>query len=145
MLHVTSTAFVEGGDLPSRFTCAGPGVSPPLSWNAPPAGTAEQAIIVDDPDAPSGTFVHWVLTALAVSRHAIAEGERPPGSVQGPTSRGLGGYVPPCPPPGQRHRYRFTVLALGQHVALGPNAFVDEQQLGRAAIAEGTLTAQFGR
>lgn len=145
LLRVTSPAFADGGTLPNEFTCSGSGISPPLQWTSPPRGTLEIAVIVDDPDAPGGTFVHWILTGLDPSRHLLQQGERPAGSVVGPTSIGQRRYVPPCPPVGTRHRYRFTVAALGRHVTLGNNALVAETMLGRAAVAQGTLIAWFNR
>lgn len=139
-LQVSSPAFGEGAAIPERFTCKGANVSPPLAWSDPPAGTTSLAIVVDDPDAPSGTFLHWVLTGLTPERRSLGEGERPPGITEGDNGAGRPGYTGPCPPPGRPHHYRFSVYALPS-----PPSRPTPDDIRSAAIAEGTLTATFAR
>jgi Raf kinase inhibitor-like YbhB/YbcL family protein len=146
-LRVSSPALAEGATVPTRFTCAGADVSPPLAWSGTPPGTDELAVIVDDPDAPGGTFVHWVLFGLDPDLTALAEGKLPAGARQAPNSAGGGGYKGPCPPPGPAHRYRFTVYALGQRLSLagGAGTSAAVEAIERAAIARGRLSATFAR
>ena len=113
---LTSTAFNEGQAIPSVYTCEGKDISPPLAWTAPPAGTKSLALISDDPDAPMGTWVHWVLYNLPPSVRRFPEafptdGELPDGTLQGRTDFGRTGYGGPCPPSGT-HRYFFKLYAL---------------------------------
>lgn len=139
-LTVTSSAFGEGQPVPAEFTCSGSNVSPPLSWTDPPSGTTSFAIVVDDPDAPSGTFLHWLITGIGPERRSIAPGERPAGVVEGSNGAGRPGYTGPCPPAGPAHHYRFSVYALP-----APPAGLDPAAVRAAALAEGTLTGTFAR
>ena len=116
-LDLTSSAFQEGGTIPKKYTCEGADVSPPLQWGDPPAGTRSYALIADDPDAPAGTWVHWVLYNLPADLRGLAEGipssERlPNGALHGMTDFRRVGYGGPCPPPGKPHRYYFRLYAL---------------------------------
>jgi Raf kinase inhibitor-like YbhB/YbcL family protein len=116
---VTSTAFAEGGDIPTHFTCEGEDVSPPLAWTDPPEGTKSIALIADDPDAPKKTFGHWVLYNLPPATRDLPEGTKvtpsgptaPSGALTGDNDFGHNAYGGPCPPSG-RHRYVFKVYAL---------------------------------
>ncbi|MFQ5887136.1 MAG: YbhB/YbcL family Raf kinase inhibitor-like protein [Candidatus Hydrothermarchaeales archaeon] len=124
---LTSEGFEDGGDIPARYTCDGEDVSPPLSWGDPPEGTVSLALIMDDPDAPFGTFSHWVLFNIPVGTRALPEGVSKDevlsdGSVQGRTDFGDTGYGGPCPPPGKPHTYRFILYALDEDLDLGPGA-----------------------
>lgn len=124
---LTTTAFSPDGDIPSRFTCDGPDLSPALAWADPPGKTASFALICDDPDAPAGTWVHWVLYHMPASARALAEGvpkrERlEDGSIQGKTDFGRVGYGGPCPPRGGPHRYFFKLYALDTKTGLPPGA-----------------------
>jgi len=115
-MNLTSTSF-QGSQIPAKFTCSGVGISPQLAWSAPPAGTASLALIVTDPDAPRGTFVHWVLYDLPAQTRALPEGvpnqsQLADGSRQGRSDFDETGYGGPCPPPGSRHHYHFTLYAL---------------------------------
>jgi Raf kinase inhibitor-like YbhB/YbcL family protein len=121
-LVLTSTAFANDGDIPVQYSCAGEGVSPPLAWKGVPKGTKELALVVDDPDAPSGTFTHWVLAGITPSTTSIAQGATPPGAYVGNASTGRPGYVPMCPPAGPAHHYVFTLYALKKKVELPPGA-----------------------
>ena len=123
---VTSSAFHEGDTIPVKYTCSGAGMSPPMAWSGLPNGTGSVAAVVDDPDAPGRTFVHWVVTGLPPAQTSLAEGSS--------------GFRPPCPPPGSKpHRYRFSVYALKQAGPTTPDT------IRAAAVASGTLTATFSR
>src|SRR5258708_31757473 len=122
-LQISSTAFSPGEAIPKKFTCEGPDVSPQLKWNDPPANAQSIALIMDDPDAPAGTWVHWVLYDLPGNVRELAEGvakqeQLPSGARQGRNDFGKIGYGGPCPPPGQPHRYFFKLYALDTHLGL---------------------------
>jgi Raf kinase inhibitor-like YbhB/YbcL family protein len=140
-ISVTSSAFADGATIPEEFTCHGAGTSPPLSWTGLPPGTRSVAVVVLDPDAPSGTFVHWVLVAISPAQQELATGTPPPGTMQARNSAGDRGWTPPCPPSGTHH-YRFTVYALDRpaDVLDGADPETAVRAVQDAAIAEGTLT-----
>jgi Raf kinase inhibitor-like YbhB/YbcL family protein len=122
--QITSPAFTAGGPIPSRFSCQGQDISPPLTWGEPPAGTRSFALVMDDPDAPTGTWDHWVLFDLPPDTRDLPEGvaadqTRPDGSRHGLNSWRRVGYGGPCPP-GGRHRYFFTLYALDALLGLSP-------------------------
>jgi Raf kinase inhibitor-like YbhB/YbcL family protein len=146
-ITVSSPAFAAGGAIPRRFTCMGENVSPPLAWSGVPAGTVEVAVVVDDPDAPRGTYVHWVVVGIDPAHTELAEGALPPGSRQGRNSAGKAAYSGPCPPGGPPHHYRFTVYALKSKVEVGndttPEAAI--ATIESAATARGRLVGTFGR
>lgn len=115
--RIESSAFKQGATIPNRYTCQGENVSPPLVWANPPAGARSFALIVEDPDAPAGTWIHWVVYNLPAQARAVDENtpklaELPNGALQGMTSFGSVGYGGPCPPPGRAHRYFFRLYAL---------------------------------
>ena len=119
VIALSSTAFEPSAAIPGKYTCTGENISPALAWTAPPSGTKSIALIMDDPDAPSGTWVHWVIYNLPPEISGLPEGasqasapakQIPQGAVQGPTSFGRPGYGGPCPPSGQ-HRYFFHLYA----------------------------------
>jgi Raf kinase inhibitor-like YbhB/YbcL family protein len=119
-----STAFIDGGMMPSRYTCDGRNVSPPLSWEEAPAETRTYALICDDPDAPSGDWVHWVIYDLPPNLHGLPEGVAtvkvlPDGSKQGINDSVKIGYDGPYPP-GGTHRYYFKLYALDASPGLAP-------------------------
>jgi Raf kinase inhibitor-like YbhB/YbcL family protein len=146
-LVLTSPAFADGATLPVEFTCSGAGGSPPLAWKGVPKRTKQLALVVDDPDAPNGTFTHWVVAGITRSTRAIGAGEEPSGSFGGNTSIGRPGYFPPCPPAGPAHRYVFTLYALRKKVDLAPGAdaaALDEAMRGRI-LARAELVGRFGR
>jgi len=127
-LKLTSPAFADHTTLPTRFTCNGAGISPPLAWHGAPRTTRGYALILIDPDAPNPqhppthTFVHWVVTYLPAGVHALAadQSTSPPVTRRaGINSTGHPGYTPPCPPAG-RHRYIFTLYALDTAARLVP-------------------------
>lgn len=111
-LKITSPAFGEGQPIPKPFTCDGANASPPLEWSGVPAGAKALALIVDDPDAPSGLFTHWIVVNLPPHTSSLPEGAKalPAGSGQGVNDFGKVGYGGPCPPKG-RHRYVFHLYA----------------------------------
>lgn len=126
-LSLSSSAFKEGDKIPVKYTCDGEDVSPPLIWGEPPQKTQAFALIVDDPDAPSGIFTHWVLFNIPANVRELEENvparERlENGILQGKNDFGRIGYSGPCPPRGPAHRYRFTVYALDKPLDLKPGA-----------------------
>jgi Raf kinase inhibitor-like YbhB/YbcL family protein len=151
-LAVTSTAFGDGEAIPARFTCDGQEVSPPLAWVAGDGadGVAAQpaawALVVDDPDAPGGTFVHWVVLDIPSRTHAVATGSVPSGATQAQTSAGSASYAGPCPPSGTHH-YRFTVYALSAATGLPDGAPTDDalDAIRAKADAQGTLVGTYSR
>jgi Raf kinase inhibitor-like YbhB/YbcL family protein len=115
-MQLTSQAFEAGGMIPAKYTCDGPDVSPSLSWTDPPAGIKTYALISDDPDAPVGTWVHWVLWNIPADAGGLEENlpktaSLPNGAQQGTTDFRRIGYGGPCPPSGT-HRYFFKLYAL---------------------------------
>ena len=117
-MELISTAFSQGGDIPSRYTCEGDDTAPPLQWRGVPDGTRSLALIVDDPDAPDPahpqrTWVHWVLYDIPPSASGLSETGKPlpEGTREGVNDWGRPGYGGPCPPIG-RHRYFFKLYAL---------------------------------
>jgi hypothetical protein len=115
-IKITSSAFQDGGLIPAKYTCDGADVSPPLQWDNVPQGAKSIALICDDPDAPMGTFVHWVIFGLPAETRQLAEKVAadktlPSGARQGTSGFGRVGYGGPCPPSGT-HRYFFKIYAL---------------------------------
>ena len=141
-MKVTSSAFEDGGMIPAKYTCDGADISPPLSWEGVPEGTMSIALISDDPDAPVGTWVHWVLFNLPGETRELpenipAEETLANGAKQGTTDFGTVGYGGPCPPSGT-HRYFFKVYALDTEIALESGA--DKSKLLKAM--EGRILGQ---
>jgi Raf kinase inhibitor-like YbhB/YbcL family protein len=115
-IKITSPAFEEGGLIPKKYTCDGSNVSPPLRWNSVPDGTESIAIICEDPDAPSGTWMHWILFNLPAECRELAENIPDDETLHDSTRQGINdfgsiGYSGPCPPWGI-HRYFFKIFAL---------------------------------
>ncbi|MGI5158434.1 YbhB/YbcL family Raf kinase inhibitor-like protein [Microbispora sp. CA-102843] len=136
-LKVSTPAFAEGAEIPSKYVCArqgGQDVSPPLAWSGVPGSARELAIVVNDPDAPGGTYIHWIVTGIPVSETSAPEG-RAPGKVL-PGSDGKAAYAGPCPPSGVHH-YHFIVYALRGPIAPGGDATAVHQRIKDAAIASG--------
>ena len=112
-MEITSSAFSEGDTVPVRFTCDGDDVSPPLAWSGVPDGAAELRLSIRDPDAPSGTFTHWLVTGVDPTVSEVREGAVPAGGREQENGFGRAGYGGPCPPPGRgAHRYVFRIEAL---------------------------------
>jgi len=149
---LTSKAFDNGGNIPKKFTCDGPDVSPALAWNDPPVGTRSLALISDDPDAPMGTWVHWVAFDIPAGTRELPEGvaktaDLPGGGRQGRTDFGRVGYGGPCPPPGKPHRYYFKLYALDAQLSLKPGstkADVEKAMKGHI-LAQAELMGRYGR
>ena len=140
-MELRSSAFRNGADIPVKHTCDGNDSSPPLTWAKAPAETQAFALIVDDPDAPVGTWVHWVIYDLPADARELPEGiatteTLADGSKQGVNDFRKTGYGGPCPPPGPAHRYFFKLYALKAPTGLKPRA--TKQRL-LAAIKEHTL------
>lgn len=145
-LAITSPAFADGQPIPAKYTADGANISPELTVANPPAGTACFALIVDDPDAPMGTWVHWVAWNIPASTTKIPEGRLPAGSLEGRNSWGRTGYGGPSPPSGT-HRYHFKLYALDRPLELARTA--DKQTLidameGRV-LARAQLTGTYRR
>lgn len=143
-LRVTSPAFAEGKGIPAKYSCDGANVSPPLSWSGVPAGAKSLVLVVDDPDAPSGTYVHWILGGLAPSTRSLAENAVPAGAWQAPNSADDRAYTGPCPPNGTHH-YRFTLYALSSPIASDVSRGETLARIGDAALASGRLTGTYQR
>ena len=125
--EMKSPAFAQGKMIQKKYTCDGTDVSPPLTWNEPPSGTKGFALIADDPDAPMGTWVHWVVYDLPVGARQLAEGvpkqeTLPDGTKQGSNDFRRIGYGGPCPPAGPVHRYFFKLYAVDKKIGLPPGA-----------------------
>ncbi|MCG7855180.1 MAG: YbhB/YbcL family Raf kinase inhibitor-like protein [Methanoregulaceae archaeon] len=151
-LVLTSDAFPANGTIPVQYTCDGQGESPSLAWNNAPAGTRSFALILEDPDAPAGTFTHWVLYNIPGERRELPSSiasvqELPGGEMQGINSNRKTGYIGPCPPPASTHRYILTVWALDDRMNLSGN--VDADKLRKAMeghiLATGQLTGTYMR
>lgn len=143
-LTVTSSAFDDGAAIPPRYSCKGESISPPLTWSGVGNDARSVALVVDDPDAPGGTFTHWVVFNIDPATRSIAAGAVPPGAAQARNSAGHAAYDGPCPPSGTHH-YRFTVYVLRSPLTV-PNGGDRDQVLTaiRAkALATGTLTGTF--
>jgi Raf kinase inhibitor-like YbhB/YbcL family protein len=151
-LLLQSRAFTQGGTIPKQFTCDGRSISPSLSWSSPPARTQSLALIVNDPDAPSGNFTHWVLYNLPPQTRTLTEGlpakdQLPDGSQQGMNDNDSTGYWGPCPPGGSPHRYVFTLYALDTRLTLPqvPDAKHLTAAMKGHVLASGQLMAHYVR
>ena len=152
-IEVTSSAFAEGARIPTRYTCDGEDASPPLKWTGVPQAAKSIALIADDPDAPGGTWIHWVLYGLSPDTTGLPEGlpktnELLSGARHGGTDFGRNEYGGPCPPPGHgAHRYYFKVYALDAEIGLaagGTKQDVLEAMKGKI-LAEGQLMGTYLR
>jgi Raf kinase inhibitor-like YbhB/YbcL family protein len=144
-ITVSSAAFTEGGDIPRRYTCDGQDLSPPLSFAGVPSDARELALLVEDPDAPGGTFVHWVAWGIDAAKSGLAEGETAPGS--GTNDFGRPGYGGPCPPRGPAHRYVFSVFAVSDPLNLAAGASADDlrRALAGRVVADGRVAGRYTR
>ena len=144
-MKITSSAFQEGGNIPSKFTCDAGDSSPPLRIAEIASGAKTLALVVDDPDAPSGLFTHWIVWNISPQTNAIAEGSAPQG-VQGTNDFGKSGYGGPCPPSGT-HRYYFKIFALDRELNLPSGT--KRNQLDAAikghVVARGELMGRYSR
>jgi Raf kinase inhibitor-like YbhB/YbcL family protein len=147
-----TTAFVDGNGIPKKYTCDDVDVSPALNWNDAPTGTQSFALIADDPDAPVGTWTHWIIWNIPAKTMALAEGvakmgESGDGARQGRNDFKRIGYGGPCPPPGKPHRYFFKLYALD--TKLDVKAGASRNELERAmkghVLSQTKLMGTYGR
>jgi Raf kinase inhibitor-like YbhB/YbcL family protein len=150
--QLSSASFVASQMIPKKFSCEGPDTSPELSWKGVPSAAKSLALIMDDPDAPAGTWVHWVLYNLPASTTELAEGVEKQekianGTLQGRNSFGKVGYGGPCPPPGTPHRYFFKFYALDIKLDLKAGASKDdlEQAMKGHILGQTELVGKYGR
>jgi Raf kinase inhibitor-like YbhB/YbcL family protein len=146
-LQLRSDAFQDGEIIPKEFTCEGRDVPPPLDWSQPPKGTASFALIVDDPDAPKGTFTHWRLVDIPAATSHLDERSTAIGEAL-PNDFGNTGYGGPCPPRGHgAHRYRFTLYALDVPTLdlAAPRGDELEAELRAHTIEKAMLTGRYER
>ncbi len=143
-LQLSSPAFSAGGDIPVQFSCKGDDMNPPLEIHGVPSSAKSLVLILDDPDAPSGLFTHWIVWNIEASTSGIAQKSVPGGGVEGTNDFGRKGYGGPCPPSGT-HRYIFHVFALDQKLDLhagARRAALDKAMAGHV-VARGDLTGRF--
>jgi Raf kinase inhibitor-like YbhB/YbcL family protein len=148
-IAVASPDFRDGGTIPKRFTCDGGGARPRIDWNGVPPGAQDVALLVGDPDAPGGTYVHWTVWNLPRAKESgLGAGALPAGAIQGANSAGSVGWTPPCPPKGARpHHYVFGIYATRTRLRFqqGEDPSKVVPAVRAAAIASGSLTASYGR
>mgnify|MGYP001190254120 CR=1 FL=1 len=151
-IQITSDAFQNGEPIPMRHTCDGEDLSPPLRWSGVPEGAQSLVLITDDPDAPAGTWVHWVMFNIPPGLGELPEGVPPTETFDDGRRHGINdfrrpGYGGPCPPPGRPHRYFFRLYALDCRLDLPSGvrrAQVDQAMAGRV-LAQGELMGTYGR
>jgi Raf kinase inhibitor-like YbhB/YbcL family protein len=151
-MKVTSSAFQEGASIPKKYTADDKDVSPPLRWEGAPEGTKSFALICDDPDAPRGTWVHWVLFNIPGDKSELPEdvpasAKPADGSRQGKNDFGKLGYGGPAPPPGKPHRYFFKLYALDSMLDLKEGASKQdvEKAMANHVLGQGQLIGKYGR
>jgi Raf kinase inhibitor-like YbhB/YbcL family protein len=151
-LHITSLDFSAGEAIPKKFTCDAQDVSPKLEWHEAPANTESFALIMDDPDAPAGTWVHWVLYDLPADAKELPERvarqeQLASGARQGRNDFGKIGYSGPCPPPGKPHRYFFRLYALDTKLNLKSGATKADLELAMKPhiLTQAELIGRYGR
>jgi Raf kinase inhibitor-like YbhB/YbcL family protein len=151
-LQISTNAFSPGESIPNKFTCDGQNVSPQLTWTDPPTTTQSFALIMDDPDAPAGTWVHWVLYNLPSDTRELAENvpnreQLPNGARQGRNSFNKTGYDGPCPPAGKPHRYFFKLYALDTklHLRTGTLKVDVERAMQTHIVAQSELIGRYSR
>ena len=150
-LSLTSNAFASGQNIPSKYSCLGREISPDLSWSNFPAQTKSFALIVDDPDAPMGIWVHWLMYNIPPEKNSLPENisagaELSDGSLQGKNSGGRLGYNGPCPPSGT-HRYFFKLYALDSKLTISSGASKEQllQAMQGHILAQGELMGTFSK
>jgi Raf kinase inhibitor-like YbhB/YbcL family protein len=149
-IRLTSTAFQDGDRIPYVYTSEGDDVSPPLQWTGAPVETRSYALVCEDPDAPRGTWIHWVLynisgDAIELTRAVPTLPELPSGARHGRNTAGDMAYAGPCPPPGNPHRYFFRLYALDLSLNLPPGATKEELEraMDQHILAQGTLMGTY--
>jgi Raf kinase inhibitor-like YbhB/YbcL family protein len=150
-LQLSSASFEADAAIPAKFTCDGDDASPALLWNDPPPATKSFALVVDDPDAPNGTVVHWLIYDIPADSHGLQEGvardkKLRDGTQQGRNSHGKIGYSGPCPPHGSVHHYFFKLYALDEVTNLKPKATKPEleQAMKGHILGKAQLIGRFG-
>jgi Raf kinase inhibitor-like YbhB/YbcL family protein len=144
--RIASSSFADGGDIPAQFTCGGAGHSPPLVWSGVPKGTDSLVLIVEDPDAPSGTFIHWAVYDIPPVSRGFEEGGVE--GTQAANSIGKAAYMGPCPPPGSPHHYHFRLFALNAQLGFfcdRPNAKDVRAAMAGNIIQSADLVGMFAR
>ena len=143
---VTSPAFGDNTQIPAEYSCNGRNVPPPLRWENPPPGTESLALVVDDPDAVGGLYIHWVVTGIPPTATGIVEGALPQGAQVSLNSGGKAAYLGPCPPAGTGvHHYRFQLYALSKQLVLAPTTPAGQatQTIAGAALATASTVGLF--
>ncbi len=145
-MNITSPAFENSAPMPSKYTCDGEDISPPLHISGVHPDAKSLILIVDDPDAPGGTWVHWVVWNIHPSISDVAEGSVPEGGIEGRTSFGRGGYGGPCPPRGM-HRYFFKIYELDIVLNIPLTSEVDdvEEAMKGHVLADAKLMGTYSR
>ncbi len=144
-LSITSPAFADGSPIPARFSCHGDNIAPPLAWSAP-SSAASLALVLDDPDAPGGSYVHWIVVDISPGPGRPTEGQVPGNGRSLNNSGGKDGYFGPCPPAGSgTHHYRFTLYQLPAAPELPPGSAAVQaaQAIAHDAAAHARLTGTF--
>jgi Raf kinase inhibitor-like YbhB/YbcL family protein len=148
-LNLIVEGFGDGATIPARFTCDGENAHPGLKWTGEPAGTMSFALILDDPDAPGGTWNHWLLWDIPADTHAMAEGRGKAAGTAGMNDFGEAGYGGPCPPNGGGpHRYFFRLFALNAHtigLAAGAKRAALDRALKNHTIAKAVYMGRYER
>ena len=154
--ELSSPAFKSYAPISKKYTCDGKNVSPPLEWKNVPAGTAALALVMEDPDAPAGVWIHWVIYDIPSASGALAEGLPSTESLSDGSKQGLSygviefegiGYRGPCPPKGKPHRYVFRAYALGSPSGLEPRATKERllKAIEGKVLAQAELVGLYGR
>lgn len=150
-MTIRSSAILPDGSMSVEFTCKGNNTSPPLSWEGIPPAAKGLAVVIRDPDSPSGLFTHWLVADIPPSSQGFTKGiskgsSLPASAVEGKNSAGTIGYTGPCPPPGLAHRYVIRLYALDTPSGLGPGfSYSDlEKVITGHELAQGEITATFG-
>lgn len=144
-LQIASSVVSDGATIPTTFTCSGANQSPPLSWSGIPQGAKSLMLLVEDPDAPNGTFVHWIVYDISPTslgfKAGVVDGK------EGVNSAGEAAYMGPCPPPGKPHHYHFRLFALDTSPTLGanPDAQAARDAVNGHVIGSADLVGIFGR
>ncbi len=145
-MNITSPAFADNQNIPSKYSCDGDGINPPLEWSGVPQSAQSLALIVSDPDAPNGTWMHWVMWNISPLTTQVAENSVPPGAVQGQASSGQNVYGGPCPPSGTHH-YIFTLYALDAKLSIPSYSTADKlsQAMEGHILAQAQLIGLYAR
>lgn len=145
-MKIISSAFINNQKIPAKYTCDGQNINPPLKIEEAPEKTKSLVLIIDDPDASGGTWIHWTIWNINPETKEIPEGTVPEGAVEGMTDFGKPGYDGPCPPIGT-HRYFFKLYALDNMLNLDPSAKAEdiEKSLAGHILAEAQLIGLYGR